>query len=62
MNALDIIVAELQERVKHIQDWISSGQAKDFTEYQKMVGKIQGLLSAKEYITDLKQNMENSDE
>jgi hypothetical protein len=62
MNPLDVLVIELDKSVAQKQDWVASGQAKDFAEYQKICGEIKGLLFAKQEILDLKQNMEHSDE
>jgi hypothetical protein len=62
MNVLETIIDHIEKRVKNLEEWLGSGQAKDYPEYQRMVGEIQGLLSAMQYTSDLKQNMENSDE
>ena len=62
MDASDVLVQELDDRVKYLKDWLGNGVAKDFVEYQKVCGEIKGLLTARQNITDLKQKMENSDE
>jgi len=62
MNALDVLAVELDKSIAQKRDWVSSGQAKDYAEYQKICGEIKGLLFAKQEILDLKQNMEHSDE
>jgi hypothetical protein len=62
MNPLDVLIIELDKSVAQKRDWVASGQAKDFAEYQKICGEIKGLLFAKQEILDLKQNMEHSDE
>jgi hypothetical protein len=62
MDASDVLVQELDDRVKYLKDWLGSGVAKDFVEYQKICGEVKGLLTARQNITDLKQKMENSDE
>ena len=62
MEPLDVLVIELDKSVVQKRDWVASGQAKDFAEYQKICGEIKGLLFAKQEILDLKQKMENSDE
>jgi len=48
--------------VKYLKDWLISGVAKDYAEYQKVCGEVKGLLTARQNITDLKHKMENSDE
>ena len=61
-NKLDVLVLELDKNIAQKRDWVASGQAKDFADYQRMCGEIHGLLIARQEITDLKQKMENSDE
>ncbi len=61
-KTFDVLLMELDKDVAQKRDWVSSGQAKDFAEYQRMCGEIHGLLIARQEITDLKQRMENSDE
>lgn len=62
MDALEVLVIELDKDIAGKRDWVSSGQAKDFADYQRMCGEIHGLLLARQEILDLKQKMENSDE
>ena len=59
---LDRVVQQLDEKVGRLQEAVGAGAAKDFSEYQKMCGEVQGLLTARLYITDLRKNLENSDE
>jgi hypothetical protein len=62
MDPLEVLVQELDKEVSGKRDWVASGQAKDFADYQRMCGEIHGLLLARQEILDLKQKMENSDE
>ncbi len=62
MDASDVLVQNLDKEVTAKRDWIASGQAKDYADYQRLCGEIHGLLIAKQEILDLKQKMENSDE
>ena len=62
MDPLDVLTIELDISVVQKRDWVASGQAKDYAEYQKICGEIKGLLFAKQEILDLKQTMEHSDE
>jgi hypothetical protein len=62
MDPLDVLTIELDKSVVQKRDWVASGQAKDYAEYQKICGEIKGLLFAKQEILDLKQTMEHSDE
>jgi hypothetical protein len=62
MDAFDVLVQELDRELVQKRDWVASGQAKDFADYQRMCGEIHGLLIARQEILDLKQKMEHSDE
>lgn len=62
MNAFEALVHELNQKIIQLKDWIASGQAHDYSEYQKVCGEIKGLLTAQQYILDLKLRMEHSDD
>lgn len=62
MDTFDVLVQELDKDLAQKRDWVASGQAKDFADYQRMCGEIHGLLIARQEILDLKQKMEHSDE
>ena len=62
MDAFDVIVQQIDEKVTQLKDFLSEGRSDSFEEYKKVCGEIKGLLIARGYILDLKQNMENSDE
>lgn len=62
MDAFEVLLIELDKDIAQKRDWVASGQAKDFADYQRMCGEIHGLLIARQEITDLKQKMEHSDE
>ena len=62
MDAADVLVQTLDKEVTAKREWVTSGQAKDYAEYQKICGEVKGLLFAKQEILDLKQKMEHSNE
>lgn len=62
MDAFDALVDILDKDVVAKRDWVASGQAKDYSEYQKICGEIKGLLSARQEAIDLKRKMEHSDD
>ena len=62
MDASEVLVDELEKRVQQLREWIGNGHASDFSEYQKTVGEIKGLLFCRQQILDLKQQMEHSDD
>ena len=62
MNAFEVLVQELDEKVQQLQDFLAQGRAESYEEYKKVCGEIKGLLTARGSALDLKQRMENSDE
>ena len=62
MDAFEVLLDEIDKKVANLKDWIGAGQAKDFGDYQKTCGEVRGLLTARQYLTDLKQRLEHSDD
>jgi len=62
MNAFEVIVKEIDEKVQQLSEYVSSGNATSYEEYKRTCGEIRGLLTARGYTLDLKKRMENSDE
>jgi hypothetical protein len=62
MDTFEVLVQELDKELVQKRDWVASGQAKDFADYQRMCGEIHGLLIARQEVLDLKQKVERSDE
>lgn len=60
-KTLAYLVSKLEERQKEIQDFLGDGGAKDFPEYQKLCGTIQGLVYASNLITDLAKRLETEE-
>lgn len=61
-QALDLLVQQIDQKVKQIEENLGAKSAKDFSEYCEQCGVITGLLTARRNIIDLTKNMENSDE
>lgn len=61
-KALSHLTSQIDEKVARLQEVLGTGVAKDYSEYQKMCGEVQGLLTARLYIRDLVKNVEDSDE
>jgi hypothetical protein len=57
-NELEYIDSKLDERRTEIEQHLGRGVAKNYDEYQKLCGVIQGLGFAKEILIDLAQRME----
>ena len=61
-KALAHLTSQIDEKVARLQEALGTGVAKDYPEYQKMCGEVQGLLTARLYLSDLVRNLEDSDE
>ena len=61
-QALDLLIQQIDQKVKQIEDNLGARSAKDYSEYCEQCGVITGLLTARRNITDLTKNLENSDE
>lgn len=62
MDALEVLTKQTDEKVLQIKDYLSEGKAESFEEYKRLCGEIRGLLTARGYILDLQQNLENADD
>jgi hypothetical protein len=62
MTAFEVLINEVDNKIKQLQEFIGSGRADTFEAYKATCGEIKGLLTARGYILDLKQKMENSDD
>lgn len=62
MSPLEIVMTQIDDKIEQIKDFMASGRASSFEDYQKMCGEIRGLLSARSYAQDLQSNLENMDE
>jgi hypothetical protein len=61
-KALEHLTSQIDEKILRLQESLASGVAKDYAEYQRMCGEIQGLLTARLNTTDLKRNIEEIDD
>ena len=61
-KALGIVVNAIDSKVEQLQEALADGRVESFDEYKKVCGEIRGLLTARNYITDLNKSMESSDE
>jgi uncharacterized protein YaaR (DUF327 family) len=61
-KALNHIVNTIDSKVVQLQEALSDGRVETLEEYKKVCGEIRGLLTARNYITDLNKSMESSDE
>ena len=57
-TALTHITRELNEKVIQLQEALADGRVDTFEEYKKVCGEVKGLLTAREYVMDLKRSNE----
>ena len=58
----EVISSQITDQIAQIQEFLGTGQAKDYAEYRESCGKIRGLIVAKQQIEDLVRNLEQSDD
>jgi len=61
-NELEYIQSNIENRKEELTDYISKGNLKDFYEYHKLCGFIQGLEAVNQLIIDLAKRMEDRDD
>jgi hypothetical protein len=61
-KALGVVVNAIDSKVEQLQEALADGRVESYDEYKKVCGEIRGLLTARNYITDLNKSMESSDE
>lgn len=61
-KALQHLRKQLDDKVLQLQESLGVGSAKDYAEYKRMVGEIQGLLTARLYTIDLQERLKESDD
>ena len=62
MDSLEVIIQQADEKVTQLKDFMAEGRCESFEEYKRICGEIRGLLTARGYALDLKQNLEIADE
>jgi hypothetical protein len=61
MTELEIIAQQIDEKVEQLKEAVLVGNL-EFTEYQRICGEVRGLLTARGYALDLKDQLEKMDE
>lgn len=62
MDASDYYLKELRDRIGILSEALASGNVRSFEEYKFTCGQIRGLESACFIISDLKRQLEHSDD
>ena len=61
MNALEVIISEIDKKVFQLQDAVSTGRCVSYEEYKGMCGEIKGLLTARTYVLETQQMIERTE-
>ena len=61
-KAFDVIKRQIDDKVLQLQEALADGRVETYDEYKKVCGEVRGLLTARNYITDLNKAMENLNE
>ena len=61
MTGLELLLKQIDEKVQQLEEDLSTGSAKDFSEYKAMCGEIKGLLTARTYVLETKQMVERAE-
>ena len=61
-KAFDVLKRQIDDRILQLQEALADCRLVTYDEYKKVCGEVRGLLTARNYITDLNKAMENSDE
>lgn len=56
------LITQIDDKVLQLQDCLGAGYPQDYAEYKKVVGEIQGLLTARRNISDLQERLRESDD
>ena len=62
MDSLSVVVQQIDEKVTQLKEYLADGRCENFEDYKRTCGEIRGLLIARGYALDLKQNLESSDD
>jgi hypothetical protein len=58
----ELLSKQIDDKVLQLQDALGAGYPQDYSEYKKVVGEIQGLLTARRNISDLQERLRESDD
>jgi hypothetical protein len=59
---LRLLIEQIDDKIEHLQEALTNGSPRDFTEYKEMVGVVKGLRISRLNLTDLRSKTEESDD
>ena len=61
MDVYGLVIEDIDTKHNILLQKLSSGSIQSYSEYKYVCGVVNGLLSIKEYLTDLQQRFENDE-
>ena len=61
MTELDLLQKKFRQDMNEMADALSTGAAKDYAQYMKMVGVIEGLAIAERHLLDLMEKVQDAE-
>ena len=59
MDELDVLQKKIRERMNDIADAVATGSCKNYDQYQRLCGIIEGLASAERDLLDLREQRQD---
>lgn len=58
MDAFDVVIKHIDDKLTQLKDAVCSERIDSFETYKQMCGEIRGLQTARGYVLDMKDNLE----
>jgi len=59
MDAFDVVIKHIDDKLVQLKDAVCSERIDSFETYKQMCGEIRGLQTAKGYVMDMKDKLED---
>ena len=59
MDAFDVVIKHIDEKVTQLKDAVCSERIESFEVYKQMCGEIRGLQTARGYVLDMKDKLDD---
>jgi uncharacterized protein YaaR (DUF327 family) len=59
MDAFDVVIKHIDEKIEQLKDHVCSERLESFDDYKQLCGEIRGLQTARGYLLDAKDRLED---
>lgn len=59
MDAFDVVIKHIDDKLSQLKDAVCSERIDSFETYKQMCGEIRGLQTARGYVLDMKDNLDD---